>query len=346
MKGGNEMSNQIQQKTILFTIGRAGYPVTRCIQIAKLLASHRILFAAPEKQTVVLQKLDQQGFAPLSYARKADLKKLLQEYEPDVVISDGCDTDIDEGKLLSSLVPVTLHFDDFGEGGKAATRVVHSLYHEDREPVPSHYVVGPSAFVVPDELEPYANSGLKTAPALPLPHVVVTFADDDADNLSYRTLRHLLHLQIPLAITVALHSSYPHSRDDLKLMALGRKQTRIVDCDDPIQLISESDLVICDASYTPYFVAVIGKPCIVVAEDEKEAQHAFPKEANGFIYLGLGRKLKQSHLQNAVMETILHPNRSVRAIKKQLSLKLSLNNSNMQRFLEKIIQEEAREITK
>ena len=340
------MSNQIQQKTILFTIGRAGYPVTRCLQLAKLLASHRILFAAPEKQPLVLQMLDQQGFAPLSYARNADLKKLLVEHEPDVVISDGFDTDIDEGRLLSSLVPITLHFDDFGEGGKAATRVIQSLYREDRESVGSHYVTGPSGFVVPEDLEPYANSGLKQSPPLLLPHVVVTFADDDADNLSYRTLRHLLHLQIPLAITVALHSRYSHNRDDLKLMALGRKQTRIVECDDPIQLISEANLVVCDASYTPYHVAVIGKPCIVIAEDEKEAQHAFPKEANGFIYLGLGRKLKQSHLQNAVMETILHPHRSMRAIKKQLALRLSANNVNMQHLLEKILQEEAREITK
>jgi len=340
------MSNQIQQKTILFTIGRAGYPITRCIQLARLLASHRILFAAPEKQAIVLQTLDQQGFAPLSYARTADLKKLLTEHEPDMVITDGADTDIEEGRLLSSLVPVTVHFDDFGEGGKAATRVFQSLYREDREHVPSHYLIGPSGFVVPEELEPYANSGLKKSSVLPLPHVVVTFADEDADNLSYRTLRHLLHLQIPLAITVALHSRYRHSRDDLKLMALGRKQTRIVECDDPTQLISESDLVVCDACFTPYQVAVIGKPCIVIAEDEKEAQHAFPKETNGFIYLGLGRKLKQSHLQNAVMETILHPHRSMRAIKKQLSLKLSSNNVNMQQLLEKILQEEAREITK
>jgi len=346
MKGGNEMSNQIQQKTILFTIGRAGYPVTRSIQLARLLASHRILFAAPEKQKLVLQRLEKQGYAPLSYARNADLKKLLTEHEPDVVISDGYDTDIDEGKMLSSHVPITLHFDDFGEGGKVATRVIQSLYREDRETVPSHYVQGPSGFIVPEELEPYANSGLSQSATLHLPHVVVTFADEDADNLSYRTLRHLLHLQIPLAITVALHSSYHHSRDDLKLMALGRKQTRIVECDDPIQLISDSDLVICDAGYTPYHVAVIGKPCIVIAEDEKEAQHAFPKENNGFIYLGLGRKLKQSHLQNAVMETILHPKRSLRAVKKQLSFKLSLNNVNMQRLLEKILQEEGREITK
>lgn len=340
------MSNQIQQKTILFTIGRAGYPVTRCLTLAKLLASHRILFATQEKQKVVLQTLDQQGFAPLSYARIADLKKLIAEYEPDVVISDGSDTDIDEGRTLSSLVPITLHFDDFGEGGKVATRVIQSLYREDREQVPSHYVLGPSGFVVPEELEPYAGSGLRPGPTLPLPHVVVTFAGEDTDNLSYRTLRHLLHLQIPLAITVALHSSYPHSRDDLKLMALGRKQTRIVECDDPIQLISESNLVVCDASYTPYHVAVIGKPCIVIAEDEKEAQHAFPREGNGFIYLGLGRKLKQSHLQNAVMETILHPHRSQRAVKKQLAFKLSANNGNMQQLLEKILKEEAREITR
>jgi spore coat polysaccharide biosynthesis predicted glycosyltransferase SpsG len=128
-------------------------------------------------------------------------------------------------------------------------------------------------------------------------------------------------------------------------VALG-KQTRILESDDTIQSLSDCDLVICDASYIPYQVAVIGKPCIVIAQQEKEVLHAFPRENHGFIHLGLGRKLKQSHLQQAVMEFILHPSLSSRAVKKQTALKLSSNNQNMLRYIEKIIQEGSREMTR
>lgn len=346
MKGGNEMNNNFQRKTILFYVGQPGYPLTRSILLAKLLASHHILFLVHQKHTSVAQALHQKGIEPLLFAKNSDLHAILNENQPDVLITDGLDTDMEEGKLFKKYIQTTIHFDDFGEGGKEATRVIQTLYREERESMPSHYVMGPSGFIVPEELEPYTNVGLLHSPSLPLPHVVVTFTEEDSDNLSYRTLRHLLHLQIPLAITVILHSSYKHKRDELKMMALGRKQTRIVESDDVIQSISDCDLVICDASYIPYQVAVIGKPCIVIAQHEKEALHAFPREHYGFIHLGLGRKLKQSHLQQAVMEFILHPNRSSRAVKKQTQLKLGMNNQNMFRYIEKIIQEGSHEMTK
>lgn len=346
MKGGNEMNNNFQRKTILFYVGQSGYPLTRSILLAKLLASHHILFLAKKNHISITQALQLKGIEPLLFTRNNDLHAILSENQPDVVITDGLDTDMEESKLFKKYVQTTIHFDDFGEGGREATRVIQTLYREERESMPSHYVMGPSGFIVPEELEAYTNIGLLHSPSLPLPHVVVTFTEEDVDNLSYRTLRHLLHLQIPLAITVILHSSYRHSKDDLKMMALGRKQTRIVESDDAIQSISDCDLVICDASYIPYQVAVIGKPCIVIAQHEKEALHAFPREHYGFIHLGLGRKLKQSHLQQAVMEYILHPNRGTRAVKKQTQLKLTNNNQNMLRYIEKIIQEGSHEVTR
>lgn len=340
------MNNNFQQKSILFYVGQSGYPLTRSILLAKLLASHHILFLVNQKHTSVIQALQQKGIEPLLFAKNNDLHALLSENQPDVLITDGLDTDIEESKLFKKYVPTTIHFDDFGEGGKEATLVIQTLYREERESMPSHYVMGPSGFIVPEELEPYTNVGLLHSPTLPLPHVVVTFTEEDSDNLSYRTLRHLLHLQIPLAITVILHSSYRHKRDDLKMMALGRKQTRILESDDTIQSMSDCDLVICDASYIPYQVAVIGKPCIVIAQHDKEVLHAFPREHYGFTHLGLGRKLKQSHLQQAVMEFILHPSLSSRAVKKQTGLKLSSNNQNMLRYIEKIIYEGSREMTR
>jgi spore coat polysaccharide biosynthesis predicted glycosyltransferase SpsG len=346
MKGGISMDKQFQRLTILLYVGHSGYPLTRCIQLAKFLASHHILFLVNQKHTSVVESLQNQGIEPFSFSKPSELDSILSETQPDVLITDGLDTDFDESNMFKKAIPTTIHFDDFGEGGKEASRVIQTLYREERETLPSNYVAGHSGFIIPEELEPYAQIGLRPSQALPLPHIVVAFTENDEDNLSYRTLRHLLHLQIPLAITVLLHSNYRHKRDELKMMALGRKQTRIIETDDFLQSMSESDMVICDARYTPFYVAVMGKPCIVIAQNEKEGLHGFPREHNGFVYLGLGRKLKQSHLQQAVMEFILHHNRSTKAIKKQLSLKLVNNNQNMLRFIEKIIQEGSSEVTR
>ena len=54
---------------------------------------------------------------------------------------------------------------------------------------------------------------------------------------------------------------------------------------------------------------------------------------NGFIHLGLGRKIKQSAIQNAVMEFLLHEHRRDRAIRKQLSLEVLTNNEILQALL-------------
>lgn len=346
MKGGSLMDKPFQRITILFYVGHSGYPLSRCIQLAKFLASHHILFLVNQKHTSVVESLRLKGIDPLLFSKHSDLESLLEEVQADVLITDGLDTDLEESKTFKKVIPTTIHFDDFGEGGKEASRVIQTLYREEREALPPNYVTGHSGFIVPDELEPYAHIGLRPSQTLPLPHIVVAFTEEDEDNLSYRTLRHLMHLQIPLAVTVLLHSNYRHKRDELKMMALGRKQTRILETDDFLQSISECDMVICDARYTPYYVAVIGKPCIVIAQNEKEGLHGFPREHNGFVHLGLGRKLKQSHLQQAVMEFILHHNRSGKAVKKQLSLKLSSNNQNMLRLIEKIIQEGSSEVTR
>ena len=78
-------------------------------------------------------------------------------------------------------------------------------------------------------------------------------------------------------------------------MALGRRNTTIVAA--PYSLPEElikADIVVCSAGYTPYEIAVLGLPCIVIAQNEQELLNAFPKEEHGFIHLGLGRKVKQS----------------------------------------------------
>ena len=60
----------------------------------------------------------------------------------------------------------------------------------------------------------------------------------------------------------------------------------------------------------------------MLSQNDFELGLAFPKEQHGFVHLGLGRKVKQSNLLNAIMEPLLHETLRKRAIDRQISLNL------------------------
>jgi len=298
------------------------YHAKRSLAAADMLSEWDILFLIDEASNEMKQFIEGKGYRTRSVYGSSSLLAAIKEEMPDLLVRDGDQTDLDESKAVKELVPAVIHFDDFGTGGQEADLVLHTLYQENREPFPPHYVSGPDSYVIPEEFVAYKHRG-KMKEVNPIPHLVIYHGYEDPENLTYRTLRHILQLQIPLKVTILLGEGYKHSKDDIRMMALGRRNTTVVS--PPYSLPEElvkADIVVCSAGYTPYDVAVIGLPCIVIAQNEQELQNAFPKEENGFIHLGLGRKVKQSLLLNAIMEMLLHDARRERAVKRQLSLNL------------------------
>ena len=165
--------------------------------------------------------------------------------------------------------------------------------------------------------------GLRKKELSPLPHLVISFGDEDAGNLSYRALRHMLQLQIPLKVTVLVGENYSHDVSELRMMALGRRNTFIqVHPYNLPEVFASADIVLCASGYMPYEVAVMGIPCVILAQNDFELSLAFPKEQHGFIHLGAGRKVKQSSLLNAIMEPFLHEPLRKKAIARQTALGL------------------------
>jgi len=298
------------------------YHAERSLTAADMLSEWEILFFIDDSSKELKSLVEGKGYRTRRVSGPSTFLSALREEAPDLLVRDGDQTDLDEAKSVKEIVPAIIHLDDFGSGGQEADLVLHSLYQENREPYPSHYVSGPDSYIVPEEFIAYKHRG-KEKELNPVPHLVVYHGYEDPENLTYRTLRHILQLQIPLRVTILLGEGYKHSKDDIRMMALGRRNTTIVS--PPYSLPEEllkADIVVCSAGYTPYEVAVIGLPCIVIAQNEMELQNAFPKEENGFIHLGLGRKVKQSLLLNAIMEMLLHDARRERAVKRQLALNL------------------------
>ncbi|MEK5230579.1 CMP-N-acetylneuraminic acid synthetase [Lysinibacillus sp. FSL K6-0232] len=325
------------KKTIVFIIesciDKGLYPFERVSTLAKLLTHEKVVIFVKSPSNDGIPILLNEGLSPILFNHFNELPQHIKEIQPDLIVRDGRNSEEWQVQNLRPYCKTIIHFDDFGEGGQACDCVLLALYQEVKDYLPSHYIGGNFAFALPKAYQQFNNIPEHKTLEDP-PHIVVAFEDGDEHNLTYRTLRHLTQLQIPLQITVMIDDSYRHVTDDLQMMVLSRRNTAILrDKNALLKLLPKADIIICNANYTPYKIASYGVPCITLAQSEAELLHAFPREHNGFIHLGLGRKMKQSQIQNAVMELLLHEARSERAIKKQRQLNLGHNNETLQALL-------------
>lgn len=315
---------------------KGNYPFTRVAVLAKLLQQESVFVFAKTYNSNIVELFRDSSAAVALFDDFNEVKKKMRDLSPDLIIHDGKDMLYEQVEQLRPFCRSIVHFDDFGMGAALADCNVVALFDEAADLLKDNELSGSYAFAVDEALEKIAYSIQEDERKIDdaLPHVVVCYEDGDSNNLTYRTLRHLTQLHIPLKISVAIDSDYKHAIDDLQMMVLSRRHTNIIKRPDALlHLMPQADLIICNANYTPYKVATAGIPCITVAQSERELGYAFPREMNGFIHIGLGRKMKQSIIQNAVMELLLHEQRRERAVNKQRALEIGTNNSVLQALL-------------
>jgi spore coat polysaccharide biosynthesis predicted glycosyltransferase SpsG len=312
-----------KKKTVAIHIsrsdGKGTYPARRAAMIANALAD--------EINIVYLCGVDSppapEGFKTMSTPTNALFLRALASIKPDLLLRDSGSTIQEEIEKVSELVPSVIHFDDFGDGGKYADLVFQTLYVESNDSAPDHYVLGRESFIADEKMASVKHIGLRKAQLGPLPHLVISFGEEDEGNLTYRALRHIMQLQIPLKVTVLIGEQYAHDTSTIRMMALERRNTTVlVPPYNYAEIFASADIILCASGYMPYEVAVMGIPCVVLAQNDFELGLAFPKEQHGFIHLGLGRKVKQSSLLNAIMEPLLHEPLRKKAIARQTALGL------------------------
>ncbi|WP_252501857.1 PseG/SpsG family protein [Sporosarcina sp. Marseille-Q4943] len=312
-----------KKKIVAFYIarsdGKGSYPARRASVLARDIAKEvNVLFIVGENSPS-----PPEGFKSITIGKKANLIQTLALIRPNLLIRDTGPTVSEEVEKIRNIVPSILHFDDFGEGGKHADFVIQTLLEESIDEPAEHVVVDRQLFIADPSMRTFERSGLRKAPPGPLPHLVISFGEEDEGNLTYRALRHVSQLQIPLKVTVIIGERYPHDVSTLRMMALGRRNTLVQQPPYNIaEIYATADVILCASSYMPYEVAVMGIPCVVLSQNDFELGLAFPKEQHGFVHLGLGRKVKQSNLLNAIMEPLLHEPLRKRSIERQLALGL------------------------
>lgn len=318
---------------LLNTLPHRGlYPADRAIALLSSLKPTNFEIFVHSSNTSLIQHLKKQQIQPLLYRNNAQLIEEMKAFNPTCIMHDGGNSEKDLIRRLKVLGSALIHLDDHGDGGALADLVIQSLYENPKDLAKEHYVLGPLGYIQTKKVI-YKNNNMIQDP----PHIIVSFPHEDPENLTYRTLRHLVQLHIPLQISVLVDEHYKHDVLDLKRFALTRKSIQIISTTEPETFLSNSDIVITSGSYMPFLVAQFQIPCIVLCAHEEEVNYAFPQEGHGFANLGLGRKIKQSYLQNAVMEIILHDNRRNAYIQKQKRFDFSNNIVELVKLIEQTI---------
>lgn len=310
-----------EKKTVAIHISQSDekgtYPARRTAILAHALAEEAtIIFLCGEDSPPAPT-----GFKSVATRNSTTFLQAIKTIKPDLLLRDSGSTSQEEVEKIRELVPSIIHFDDFGDGSHSADLVFQTLYAESNDKVQDHFVIGIDSFIADEEMTSLKKIGLRKDRPGHLPHLVISFGDEDKGNLTYRALRHMMQLQIPLKVTVLVGEQYAHDTSTLRMMALGRRNTTILEHPHSFaEVCASADIVLCASGYMPYEVAVMGIPCVVLAQNDFELGLAFPKEQHGFIHLGLGRKVKQSSLLNAIMEPLLHESLRKKAIARQAAL--------------------------
>ena len=330
----------MRKKRIAFVVEsceiKGNYSFTRACVLAQLLHEEEVFIFLKTTDMRVTEQFTENCLQVVLFDHYEELRKKIRELEFDLIVQDGKDTSIDQIELLRPFCQTIVHFDDAGAGLDLIDCNILALFEETPELLAQNTLAGSYAFALDKALEQPARIVQENDRPFneDAPHIVVCYEDGDLNNLTYRTLRHLTQLHIPLKISVAIDADYMHSVDDLNMMVLSRRGTTLHKEEDALlSLLPQADLVICNANYTPYKVAACGIPCITAAQTERELSYGLPREMNGFIHIGLGRKMKQSIIQNAVMELLLHEARRERMVKKQRALDILGNNDILQALL-------------
>ena len=298
--------NILRRKRIIFhTVGKMqlgmGH-VYRCLTLAYKLTGHEIRFILDKDSDIGIEKIKESNFPIEIVENDNELEAILKEKRPDILVNDILDTDVAYMTMVSKYAARVVNFEDVGPGAKYADAVINALYEKGEKLHNEYY--GSKYFCIRDEfLEEEPKEFSKE-----VENILIIFGGADPSNLTARMYEICkeLHKEFPaIDFHFLLGFAYPHKneiRDD--------QENRIhvhVDVKRVSSYMSRMDLAVTSQGRTVYELASMGVPSVVLAQNEREAEHVFAGIQNGFINLGLGNDADETTIIQTIRWLIKTP---------------------------------------
>jgi len=327
--------NILKRKKIIFrTVGKMklgmGH-VYRCLTLAYKLTGHEILFVLDSNSDIGIAKIKESNFAYKVVDNELEFEDILIKEKPDIIVNDILNTSADYMAICTRNAKRVVNFEDVGAGAKYADAVVNALYEKGDRLHNEFY--GSKYFCIRDEFleeEPKEFSE-------EVKNVVVIFGGADPSDLTGRlySISKRLHKAYPdMEFHFLVGFAYSH-KDKIKTDEENGVYVHI-DAKRVSSYLSKADLAITSQGRTVFELASMGVPAVVLAQNEREAEHVFAGIQNGFINLGLGSKQDD----NTIISTIEWLSKSPEVRKEMRRLQLSKDFSKGQDRVIRLILDE------
>lgn len=299
--------NILRRKKIMFrTVGKRqvgmGH-VYRCLTLAYKLTGHEILFVASSDSDIGIEKIKESNFPVVSVENEIEFENILQKEKPDILVNDILDTSTEYMQMVSKYAKRVVNFEDVGSGAKYADAVINALYEKGDKLHNEYY--GSKYFCIRDEfLEERAKEFSDE-----VENILIIFGGADPSDLTGRLydICKVLHTKHPnINFHFLLGFAYPYgdrivSSEEDKIYV--HKDVKRVS-----SYMARMDLAVTSQGRTVYELASMGVPSIVLAQNEREAEHVFAGIQNGFINLGLGKDTDALTIISTIQWLVSTPN--------------------------------------
>ena len=299
--------NILRRKRILFrTVGKMklgmGH-IYRCLTLAYKLTGHDILFVLDSGSDIGIAKLDEANFPYEVIDNEREFEGILLRFKPDIIVNDILDTTAEYMSICTRNAGRVVNFEDVGPGAKYADAVINALYEKGEKLHNEYY--GSKYFCIRDEfLEEHPKEFSED-----VENIMVIFGGADPSDLTGRLYD----------ICKVLHQKHPHINYHFVLGFAYPNADKIVtdeesnifvhnDVKRVSAIMSKMDLAITSQGRTVYELASMGVPSVVLAQNEREAEHVFAGIQNGFINLGLGSQTDAVTIISTIRWLITTPN--------------------------------------
>ncbi|MFW6090042.1 MAG: cytidylyltransferase domain-containing protein [Gemmatimonadota bacterium] len=251
--------------------------------------------------------------------RESEFHDAVEAGQPDVVILDVLDTEVEYVQRVKRHGAFVVSFEDLGPGSRHADLVINDLY-TDVLPQPNHWYGVEFSVLAP----PFDTLEARAGVASEVDGVLVTFGGTDPNNLTIKALEALAQTGFEGTVNVVCGPGYRHGDIDLDRFGLaGTVRTSVTDM---AAVMQRADVAITSAGRTVTELMVAGVPTIVLCQNLRELRHTHASGPYGIINLGLGDHVAVSTLSEHI--ALLLEDRGLRAAMAERATKAVRDRSN------------------
>lgn len=242
----------------------------------------------------------------------------LHQHQYDRFVNDILSTSQEYMEDLKQCLPNAkiINFEDEGKGAYLADLVFNALYEDrftDNVKTGEKYFIASKLFLIYDPIEIRQQ----------VQDVFVAFGGADPQNYSDRVLKIITK---PEYKNVNFHVVIGRAKNNVQELLKYNSFPNIevlYNISNMPEVMSQCDVALTSRGRTGYELAVLGIPTIAIAQNERESQHTFLQESNGFTYLGIN---PSDAVIEASIQSYLGMSREKRCSLQQLMISKDLRN--------------------